>query len=263
MDHSSAPPALLIRGQVMHERLRPAHNRFIYPVFYLRLNLARLEELNSPWFGVDRWRPVSLRTRDYGPRDGSSLTNWMRETLASAGIAADGEIWLQTFPRIFGFAFNPVSFWYCYDTQKKLRAVLAEVNNTFGETHRYLLAAGKDKCIDASSTLDCKKRMHVSPFCEVRGIYRFRFRDTDTSAFISIDYHDDDGLLIKTAIGGHVQIMHTPQLIGALLRQPFLTLGIVARILWQALKLWVKRVPFFHKPEPPIEHVSTQEEPTP
>ena len=134
----ASAPALLIHGHVMHERLRPARNRFVYPVFYVRLNLSRLDELNSPLFGIDRWRPISLRTRDYGPRDGSSLTGWMRATLADAGIDADGEIWLQTFPRIFGFAFNPVSFWYCYDRQENLRAVLAEVNNTFGVTyHQY------------------------------------------------------------------------------------------------------------------------------
>ena len=259
---SASAPALLIRGQVMHERLRPARNRFVYPVFYVRLNLSRLDELNSPWFGIDRWRPVSLRTRDYGPRDGSSLTSWMRATLADAGIEADGEIWLQTFPRIFGFVFNPVSFWYCYDQQEHLRAVLAEVNNTFGETHRYLLAAKDNSGIEAHSIMECKKSMHVSPFCEVRGVYRFRFRDTPSSTFVGIDYHDDDGLLIKTAIGGHVHILQSQQIARVLMRQPFLTLGIVARILWQALKLWTKRVPFFYKPEPPGEPVSTQEEPS-
>src|SRR5271165_1651037 len=143
----NSAPALLIRGHVMHERLRPLRNRFVYPVFYLRLDLARLHEIESAWFGIDRWRPVSIRIRDYGPRDGSDLASWMRATLAGVGIAADGPIWLQTFPRIFGFVFNPVSFWHCYDKQEKLRAVLAEVNNTFGETHRYLLTANDDACI--------------------------------------------------------------------------------------------------------------------
>jgi hypothetical protein len=82
-------------------------------------------------------RPLSLRTRDYGPRDGSDLELWMRTLLAEQGIAADGEIWLQTFPRVLGYAFNP-SAWHCHDAHGRLRAVLAEVN-TFGETHRYLL----------------------------------------------------------------------------------------------------------------------------
>jgi len=256
----STAPAFLIRGQVMHARLRPTSNRFVYPVFYLRLNLSRLNEIKVPWFGIDRWRPVSLRTRDYGPRDGSNLTHWMRTTLADADIAADGDIWLQTFPRIFGYAFNPVSFWYCYDKQEKLRAVLAEVNNTSGETHRYLLATKDHSCIEADTTLECQKHFHVSPFCAVRGFYRFRFRDTENSTFVGIDYHDDDGLLLKTTVGGRAQNMGAHQLIGAVLRQPLLTFGISARILWQAVKLAAKRVPIFRKPAPPIKAISIPEE---
>lgn len=88
----------LLHGHVMHERVRPQRNRFTYPVFYLRLDLDRLQDCNSFWFGVDRRRLLSLRTRDYGPRDGSSLADWMRALLREHGIAADGRIWLQTFP---------------------------------------------------------------------------------------------------------------------------------------------------------------------
>eukprot|EP01037_Dinobryon_pediforme_P019287 gene19287-19681_t len=127
--------AYLLRGQVMHERLRPVHHRFVYPVFCVRLNLARLAEAGNIWFGIDRRRLMSLRMRDYGPRDGSSLDAWMRLQLSQAGLPADGEIWLQTFPRVFGIVFNPVSFWYCHDSNGVLRAVLAEVNNTFGQTY--------------------------------------------------------------------------------------------------------------------------------
>ncbi|OYL20435.1 cyclopropane fatty acid synthase, partial [Streptococcus pneumoniae] len=78
---------------------------------------------------------------DYGPRDGTDLLTWIRGVLGSAGLPADGEVWLQTFPRIAGWMFNPVSFWYCHDAAGTLRAVLAEVNNTFGQHHQYLLCA--------------------------------------------------------------------------------------------------------------------------
>ena len=86
-------PALLIRGQVMHHRLRPVLNRFVYPVFYVRLNLSQLHTIRAAWFGIDCWRPLSLRTQDYGPRDGSSLEMWMRQVLAENNIEADGDIW--------------------------------------------------------------------------------------------------------------------------------------------------------------------------
>ena len=247
--------AQLLRGQVMHDRLRPRRNRFTYPVFYVRLNLAHLQECNSRWFGVDRRRLVSLRTRDYGPRDGSSLEAWMRGLLREHGIAADGAIWLQTFPRIAGFAFNPVSFWHCHDAQGNLRAVLAEVNNTFGDSHRYLLQIDP-----ASGGAVCAKRLHVSPFCRIEGEYRFRFRIGLRSQHTRIDYHDADGLLLKTAVGGRPVPLTDAALLHALLRQPLLCVGVVFRIHWQALRLWLKGVPFFGKLPAPDTNLTLQED---
>ena len=251
----SRAAAELITGQVLHERLRPALHRFVAPVFYLRLNLARLDEVSSFWFGVDRWRLASLRTRDYGARDGSDLQIWMREQLAQAGIEADGEIWLQTFPRVFGFVFNPVSFWYCHDQGGGLRAVLAEVNNTFGESHRYLLSS--NAAIGPEMELSSQKNMHVSPFCQVQGQYRFRFRHTESSSMVQLNYFDEAGLLIKTAVGGRVAALTPGRIARAILKQPGLTFGIVLGIHWQAFKLWRKQVPFFSKPQPP-EQLMTQ-----
>lgn len=245
----------LVHGQVMHDRLRPRRNRFSYPVFYLRLDLDRLADCNSFWFGVDRRRLLSLRTRDYGPRDGSSLADWMRGLLRQHGICADGRIWLQTFPRIAGFAFNPVSFWHCYDTQERLCAVLAEVNNTFGASHCYLL-----RLDPADGRADCAKQLHVSPFCRVEGHYRFRFRLGATAHATRIDYHDADGLLLKTALTGKPVPLSDAALLRALLRQPLLCIGVVARIHWQALRLWLKGVPFLGKRPAPAKTVSLQED---
>jgi DUF1365 family protein len=250
----------LLQGQVMHARLRPALNRFVYPVFYVRLNLGQLESCRraSRWFGIDRWRPLSLRLRDYGPRDGSSLLDWMRALLASHNIAADGDIWLQTFPRVFGYMFNPVSFWHCHDAQGRLCAVLAEVNNTFGETHRYLLtlggADGQHRSVIAA------KQMHVSPFCAVEGHYRFRFRLGASAHSTSIDHYDHQGLLLRTAVSGRVEPLTDRSVLAALLRFPLLGVGIVARIHWQALRLWCKRVPFFRQPQAPLQSTTVHQE---
>jgi DUF1365 family protein len=127
-------------------------------------------EIGHRWFGVDRFR-LMIRSRDYGPRDGSPLLPWIRQQLATAGLPADGEVWLQTFPRVFGYAFNPVSFWYCHDSHGQLIAVLADVNNTFGEHHAYLLA-NPMAAPSSTAALSCRKLLHVSPFCQVAGHYR-------------------------------------------------------------------------------------------
>lgn len=251
--------AQLLYGQVTHVRLRPAPHRFVYPLFYVRLNLARLDECDTRWFGVDRWRPLSIRRRDYGPRDGSSLEQWMRALLRDHHIDADGDIWLQTFPRVAGYVFNPVSFWHCHDAAGQLRAVLAEVNNTFGESHRYLMRIAHTA--GGSATAIADKQMHVSPFCEVKGHYRFRFRLDGASHCTGLDYHDGDGVLLRTALSGRPVPMTDSALAGALLRYPLLGLGIVFRIHWQAFRLWLKHVPFFSKPPAPSHQTTVHQEP--
>ena len=242
------PAAWLLTGQVMHERLRPKHHRFTYPVFCVRCDLDGLASLDSGWFGVDHWGPLSLYQRDHGPRNGSDLATWMRAQLSAAGIeAADGKIWLQAFPRVFGYAFNPVSFWFCHGRDGQLRALLAEVRNTFGDHHSYLLSAAGNVPITAETELKCRKVLHVSPFCRVEGSYEFRVRETPNSALVSIDYHDVDGLLIRTALGGRLKALTRSTALAALIRQPLLTVGVVARIHWQALRLALKKAPFYGK----------------
>ncbi|MDF0606025.1 DUF1365 domain-containing protein [Neisseriaceae bacterium TC5R-5] len=245
----------------MHRRLRPALHRFVYPVFCIRVRLAALAQLNSRWFGVDRWRPLSLRSRDYGPRDGSPLLPWIRRQLAAAGLPCDGEVWLQTFPRLFGYAFNPVSFWYCHNAAGQLCAVLAEVNNTFGEHHSYLLSAADGQHINASTLLHCNKQLHVSPFCPVNGHYRFRFVEKAQHALVRIDYHDAAGALLHTAISGQLSPFTPSNLRRALFRQPLLMLGVISKIHWQAWKLWRKKVPFFGKPQAPQLPISRNQPP--
>lgn len=240
--------AMLLLGSVMHERLRPAHNRFVYPVFCVRLNLDRLADLNRWWFGIDRWCLMGIRTRDYGARDGSDLAAWMRRQLVEAGVSANGEIWLQTFPRVFGYVFNPVSFWYCYDSAGGLRAVLAEVTSTFGERHGYLLTGAGNELITSSITLECQKQLHVSPFFRVEGQYKFRVRDTAGTSFVAIDYFDSVDLVLRTSVGGRKCTLNRQSAMRAILRQPLMTFSVIARIYWQALRLWLRKVPFFPKP---------------
>jgi DUF1365 family protein len=236
-------PELLI-GHVMHRRLRPAKNAFVYPVFFVRLPLARLAEADNVLFHVDRPGLMSFHQKDHGPRDGSPLLPWIQGLLRQHGLPDDGEVVLQTFPRVLGYVFNPVSFWYCHDRHGALIAVLAEVSNTFGGHHDYLLFNPDRSPLRDGQELRADKQFHVSPFCEVEGIYRFRFLVREQRVVAHIDYDNSEGPLLLTAISGRVQPWSTAALLVAFLRMPLLTLGVMTRIHWQALKLWLKGVPF-------------------
>jgi DUF1365 family protein len=257
----ASPPAdapALIEGQVMHRRARPARNAFTYPAFCLRLPLSRLDALPALGIARNRLGLLSFHDRDHGARDGSPLEPWVRGLLAREGIDAPGEVVLHAFPRMLGYVFNPVSFWVCHDAGGRVAAVLAEVNNTFGERHLYLVAHHDGRPIADGDTLGARKVFHVSPFCAVRGRYAFRFHFGPARWLARIDYFDDDGdaPLIATAISGAVRPLTRDGARALLVRYPAFTLGVVARIHWQAAKLWAKRVPFFAKPAPPANLIS-------
>ncbi len=227
----------------MHRRLRPVANAFVYPVFYVQLPLRDLMAADGPLFGVERRALLSFRQADHGPRDGSPLLPWIEGLLAARGLPNDGEILLQTFPRLLGYVFNPVSFWYCHDRSGALIAVLAEVNNTFGGSHSYLLHRD-GRTLRDGETLTADKVFRVSPFNDIEGGYRFRFHRERAVPLARIDYDDAEGELLLTSISGKPQPWSTVALLGACLRMPLMTFGVMARIHWQALKLWLKGVPF-------------------
>jgi DUF1365 family protein len=248
----------IVFGDVMHKRLRPAEHRFAYPVYFLRLPLSQLSEGQRAWgglFSINRWNLLSLRYADHG--DGGHPLAWIRALLAREGIAtADGEVVLQTFPRVLGYVFNPVSFWFCHDRAGALRAVLAAVNNTFGEHHSYLLAHPDQRPIAEGEQLEARKVFHVSPFCRVRGSYRFRFFHRQDWTLARIDYADEQGDLLHTSVSGRARPLSAASLAHAFFGYPLMTLGVVLRIHYQALRLWAKRVPLFSKPAPPAEEIT-------
>ena len=161
---------------------------------------------------------------------------------------ADGEVWLHTYPRVFGYVFKPVSFWYCHRSDGSLAAVVVEVNNTFGERHCYLLDGPE---LAYGRELTARKVFHVSPFCHVQGQYRFRFMRTAEHTVARIDHDDDAGALLQTSVSGQLQPLTRHSVRAAFFGMPMMTLGVIVRIHWQALKLWLKRVPFVSKPKPP------------
>ena len=259
---------LLGFGTVRHARLRPARNAFTYPTYFLMLPLRAMQDAGSPAAQsvLARNRPAALSffDADHGdgrsPEQGGALA-WIDELLRGEGILdATGEVWLHCYPRVLGYTFKPVSFWYCHravdDDGGSLRAIVAEVNNTFGERHCYLLDAPR-----YGAELSADKVFHVSPFLEVKGRYRFRFmrasRDGCEKTVARVDYDDPQGPVLQTSVSGRLEPVTAASVRRALWRYPAMTFGVVFHIHWQAVRLWFKRVKFTPKPALP-EHFLTR-----
>jgi DUF1365 family protein len=256
---------LLGIGEVRHTRLRPSRHAFAYRTYFLLLPMRSLRERPAAALARNRFGLVGFHDADHGDGRADSLA-WLDETLAAEGIAdASGEVWLHCFPRVLGHAFKPVSFWYCHRPDDSLAAIVVEVNNTFGERHCYLLH-GPDLVFGREAR--ATKRFHVSPFCNVEGDYRFRFMRTDLHpdaaaprtnpprTVARIDHHDAAGVLLQTSVSGVLEPATRRSLRAAFLSMPLMTLVVVARIHWQALRLWTRRVPFVRKPQPPQSFVT-------
>lgn len=253
--------AQLFFGKVMHRRLRPVAHRFVYPVYFCVLPLSDMERIDSAFFSLNRFNLFSFHFADHGARDGSHPLAWIRDLLDQHGLVADGEISLQCFPRVLGFVFNPVSFWFCHQSSGELIAVLAEVSNTFGERHNYLLAHPDGRPIVDGEVIERDKVFHVSPFMAVAGHYRFRFQlkslpGRSPTRVACIDHADAGGDLLHTVLTGAATPLTSGALLKAFVSYPLLTVGVVFRIHWQAVRLWTKRVPFFTKPNLPLEETT-------
>ncbi len=263
--------ALIGFGQVRHVRRRPAVHAFHYGAYFLMLPMRSLQQQAngnasaSSDLPINRAGCLSFHDVDHGdgraPEQGGALA-WLNEILEKEGIHdAEGEVWLQTFPRVLGYTFKPVSFWYCHRADNSLAAIVAEVHNTFGERHSYLLDAPKWGQTEMAS-----KVFHVSPFCEVNGHYQFRFMRTILNGqerlVARVDHFDDSGPLIETSMSGTLVPADAKALKRALWSFPFFTFAVVARIHWHALLLWLKRVPFFSKPVPPSNLVTRGHSPS-
>jgi DUF1365 family protein len=247
-------------GQVRHTRLRPKRHSFDYDTFFLMLPMRALaHEGAKGGLAVNQRGAISFFDADHGdgrgPESGGALA-WLDALLQSEGIEdAAGEIWLHTYPRVLGYTFKPVSFWYCHRTDGSLRAIVVEVNNTFGERHCYLLDRPR-----YGLELQARKCFHVSPFCRVEGQYRFRFmrthHDGQDRTVVRVDHDDANGPLLNTSVSGVLEPITPALLKKALWRYPAMTLMVMARIHWQALQLWLKRVGWISKPPAPNTFVT-------
>ncbi|WP_415404629.1 DUF1365 domain-containing protein [Tateyamaria sp. SN3-11] len=244
-----------IAGVTYHGRKGAIANAFRYSVDYMLLDAEA--EVDTPRLFARNGRGVmALDDIDHGgaPHAGRGAP-WVRDVLEAHQVTGVARIELLAQPKVLGHVFNPVSFWLCRRADDALIAVIAEVTNTFGDRHSYLVNHPDLRPIAPEDRLQATKILHVSPFQPVKGGYEFRFDIRDDRIGIWIDYSRGEGGLIATLTGRRGALTNG-SILRAVLRRPFGSRRVLALIHWQALKLWLKRAVYRVRPLPPSEEVS-------
>ena len=244
-------------GRVSHERLRPKRHRLVYRVFSLLVDLDELEMLNRRFrfFSLDAFNLFSIRPKDYGFAQTGDLRSEVELVLSAAGIHLEsGPIRLLTMPRILGYAFNPLSIFFCHARNGALRAILYQVNNTFGQRHTYLVEAQDTD--QGPLTHEGGKRFYVSPFLGLDMVYRFRIQAPAEIFSLDIEARDVDGAVLFAAQKLRRAPLSDVSLLRVFFTHPLLTAKVIAGIHLEALRLWLKGVPLQSRPPPPAQAVS-------
>ena len=243
---TATAPAALYWGKVMHARWQPVHHRFTYRVMSLLIDLDRLGEADrqSRLFGVNRVAPFSFHERDHGDRNGAGLSQYARRLAAERGIdLSGGRVVLLCYPRVFGYVFNPLSVYFCYGASGNVALMIYEVRNTFGEMHSYILPVQQDSAGPAIRQSQAKA-FYVSPFMEMETYYRFSVSPPQQDVKVRILQSGAQGAMFAAAFCGRRRALTNRSLLAALFGLPFLTLKVIAAIHWEAMRLWLKGVPY-------------------
>jgi hypothetical protein len=245
--------AHLYPARVMHRRLVAPFYRFVYRVFYLLLDIDRIDEAAASLhlFSHNRFNLLSFHDRDHGAHQPGQLRTWAEEILHQANVdLAGGRIRLLCMPRLFGYAFNPISLWYCEHADGSLRAVITEVRNTFGEKHCYLLASNGNP-MPYMKPYETEKCFHVSPFFDLVGRYRFTLSEPAESLRVLI-HETREGLpILDATLAAERRSLSDGNVLKQVLMLPLMTFKVVAGIHWEALKIWVRGAKFHRKPATP------------
>jgi DUF1365 family protein len=251
-------------GQVLHHRELPKPNGFRTGACFVRLVFSGAAgQTRHRYPVIDGKGLVSVSAADYGlephalkfPEFVAQLTALME---TETGETLDGPVHLHTFPKVLGYVFNPVSFWYFHDDKAQCRVILCEVNNTFGERHFYLLNAPQaQSALNKGMLLQARKEFHVSPFFPVSGRYEFRFVSSAEHSLARINYFEGDVQQLSTSVSGKLVHPTTPLWGRTLLKYGWFTLAVVLKIHWQAVKLLFKGAKFHGKPSPPSQTITS------
>jgi DUF1365 family protein len=240
-------------GSVMHRRLRPRPHLLRYRVFWMLLDLDEIASLPNSLrlFSHNRFNALSFFDSDHGDGSTRALRAQVESHLTAAGIAPDGgAIRLLCMPRVFGYGFNPISVYFCYQRDGSLAAILYEVHNTFGERHSYLIPINN---FAGGAVIEqrCRKVLYVSPFMDMDMSYAFRVAAPQEQVSVAIRTSDRDGPLLIAALSANRVSLTNGTLLRALATHPLLTLKVIGAIHWHALRMLLKGFRLRPRPSPP------------
>ena len=240
-------------GKVRHRRASPKPHAFDYSLFMVYLDLHELTHVfDGRWlWSTERANVASFRRSDHLGHATWPLSKTIRELVREqTGVLPKGRIGLLTHLRYFGYCFNPVSFYFCWnEAGTAVETIVADVGNTpWNERHPYVLHAGIDEGSDGKHRYRFDKQFHVSPFQDMDSRYDWRFTDPGSTLAIHMECVREGAPFFDATMTMQRRPMTGPAMAGALARHPFMTGKVVLGIYWQAFLLWAKRMPFYDHP---------------
>jgi uncharacterized protein len=253
MDHKMSD-ILIGQGHVHHSRKGQIRNSFNYPTFFFQFHCEKESEINLI-LKKKFWKLLAVSAKDYLNGANGTIDENIKLFLSKHCQYEANEVILHTMPKMFGYGFNPVSFWIC-KKNNSLDAVLVEVHNTFNERHFYWIHANQN--MNKEKWIRSEKVFHVSPFFPVDGYYMFRFQFLDLKTRIDINYFDNnDELKLSTWVSGKLSDLESTNLLKIVFKYGWISLFVIFRIHFQALKLFLKKLKIHSKPKSPTKKVTS------
>ena len=247
----------IYNGVVKHQRFKPIKHSLDYNTFSLLLDLDEIESLtkNISIFSLNKFNIFSFYNVDHGARDGSLLKDWVLKNIKKFKISNNiTKIKLLCYPRIFGYVFNPLSIFYCYENND-LRAIFYEVKNTFNEQHTYIFKINDNEKIEQK----CKKKFYVSPFMDMETYYNFKLLDPKEKLSIFIKQTDGQETVLTATQTGDKKEFSFRQLLINFFKYPFMTIKIISSIHYEAFFLWKKGAVYRKRENKILNNLSYEE----
>jgi len=247
----------IYNGAVKHQRFRPIEHSLNYRTFSMLLDLNEIENLakNISIFSLNKFNLFSFYNRDHGARDGSSLKDWVQKNIKKFNISNNiTKITLLCYPRVFGYVFNPLSVFYCYENND-LRAIFYEVKNTFNEQHTYIFKIKDNEKIEQK----CKKKFYVSPFMDMETYYNFKLLNPKEKLSIFIRQTNGEETVLTATQTGDKKEFSFKQLLINFFKYPLMTIKIISSIHYDAFFLWKKGAGYRKRDNKILNNLSYEE----